>query len=140
VRQVRVHPIRSLSHLVMRDCSTLILLDTLEPPTMAAKGRAGALIALHRKSSSCTEDMDKHSEPSFDAQFIHVRFQLLGSCDCMQRCPCQACRAHLLHEESGHCRLQESCNACCGCMGAMCAAECVVDVDVSRCSQLQQQA
>ena len=43
----------SVSQLLTSARSTSILLETLEPPTMAQKGRLGALTAASRKLSSC---------------------------------------------------------------------------------------
>mmetsp|Transcript_4594 Transcript_4594/g.11198 ORF Transcript_4594/g.11198 Transcript_4594/m.11198 type:complete len:250 (+) Transcript_4594:146-895(+) len=45
-------PMMSLSHLARRDSMTPILEETLEPPTMAAKGRTGSEMAPSRYSSS----------------------------------------------------------------------------------------
>ena len=43
----------SVSQLLTSARSTSILLDTLEPPTIAQKGRLGAFTAASRKLSSC---------------------------------------------------------------------------------------
>mmetsp|Transcript_20530 Transcript_20530/g.67809 ORF Transcript_20530/g.67809 Transcript_20530/m.67809 type:complete len:203 (+) Transcript_20530:231-839(+) len=54
LRNVKVMPppMMTLSHLLMRDSRTVIFEDTLEPPTMAARGRTGSSTAPARYLSS----------------------------------------------------------------------------------------
>mmetsp|Transcript_2391 Transcript_2391/g.6784 ORF Transcript_2391/g.6784 Transcript_2391/m.6784 type:complete len:203 (+) Transcript_2391:157-765(+) len=54
LRKVKVMPppTMTLSHFLMSDSRTVIFEDTLEPPTMAARGRTGSSTAPARYSSS----------------------------------------------------------------------------------------
>mmetsp|Transcript_12830 Transcript_12830/g.17830 ORF Transcript_12830/g.17830 Transcript_12830/m.17830 type:complete len:247 (+) Transcript_12830:553-1293(+) len=54
LRKVKIMPpeTRTFSHLSMRDSRTVIFVDTLAPPTIAAKGRTGEVTAEWRKAIS----------------------------------------------------------------------------------------